>query len=322
MQQAVFVITIDTEGDNLWLQPKTVTTRNALYLPRFQDLCEKHSFRPTYLVNYEMASDPVFQQFGSSMLRRNAAEIGLHVHPWNSPPFDRIRENQDIQMYLYELPEEVLYSKLDFLTRLLTEIFGIRPISHRAGRWGFNGQIARALRQLGYRVDCSVTPGVSWKRYHGVPEGQGGPNYLGFPVTPYFLDESNVKYSGTSDMLEVPVTIKPNYSKALLSFYYRTEDRVIGKIFKRAMGDPCSWLRPNGENLETMLGVVDWAREQEIPVLEFMLHSSEFMPGGSPTFETAEQIERLYVQLDTLFSYIATSGLRGMTLAEYRATWE
>ena len=31
------VITIDTEGDNAWARPRVATTRNAEYVPRFQE---------------------------------------------------------------------------------------------------------------------------------------------------------------------------------------------------------------------------------------------------------------------------------------------
>ena len=50
-----FLITIDCEADNLWNKPKIITTKNASFIPRFQKLCEKHNFKPTYLTNYEMA---------------------------------------------------------------------------------------------------------------------------------------------------------------------------------------------------------------------------------------------------------------------------
>src|SRR5512144_2975448 len=46
-----FLITIDTEGDNLWSRPREITTGNARYLPRFQALCEKYGLKPTYLTN-------------------------------------------------------------------------------------------------------------------------------------------------------------------------------------------------------------------------------------------------------------------------------
>lgn len=322
MEHSVFIITIDTEGDNIWSHPKTVTTRNALYLPRFQYLCEKFGFKPTYLVNYEMAADPVFQQFGFSLLQRKVAEIGLHVHPWNSPPFENACSTQGAQVYLYELPDEILYAKLEFMTGLLTEVFGIRPLSHRAGRWGFDERVAQALCHLGYRVDCSVTPGVSWRKYKGAPEGHGGSDYSDFPPIPYFLDQSNIKHSGSSHLLEIPVTIRSNYPRRLLRFHHVIEDSLTGKIMRRLLGDPYSWLRPDGQNITSMLSIVDWVYEQQLPVLEFVLHSSELMPGGSPTFNNTEQIEMLYAHLDKLFSYIASLGLSGITLTEYRCRWD
>jgi hypothetical protein len=69
-----------------------------------------------------------------------------------------------------------------------------------------------------------------------------------------------------------------------------------------------------------MLSLVEWALSNDHDVLEFMLHSSEFMPGGSPTFKTSEQIEKLYQDLEQLFSRIASFGVTGSTLMEFRET--
>ena len=49
-----FLITIDTEGDNLWAAPEAITTENSRWLPRFQQLCERFGFQPTYLTDYEI----------------------------------------------------------------------------------------------------------------------------------------------------------------------------------------------------------------------------------------------------------------------------
>lgn len=40
-RKPAFLITIDTEGDNIWARRLPITTRNAEYLPRFQKLCER-----------------------------------------------------------------------------------------------------------------------------------------------------------------------------------------------------------------------------------------------------------------------------------------
>jgi hypothetical protein len=49
-----------------------------------------------------------------------------------------------------------------------------------------------------------------------------------------------------------------------------------------------------------------------------MLHSSELMPGGSPTFRTDSDIERLYEYLEALFEKLS-AWCHGMTLAEFHA---
>lgn len=54
--------------------------------------------------------------------------------------------------------------------------------------------------------------------------------------------------------------------------------------------------------------------------LEFMLHSSELMPGGSPNFQSASDIDRLYEGLEALFAELSGS-CRGMTLAQFRDWW-
>lgn len=65
-----FLITIDTEGDNLWDRPKLVTTRNAEFLERFQQLCEQYELRPTWLTDHEMISSVVFRRFAADAVLR------------------------------------------------------------------------------------------------------------------------------------------------------------------------------------------------------------------------------------------------------------
>src|SRR5262245_40773328 len=133
----VFIITIDTEGDNIWAHPNPVTTENARHLPRFQELCEKYGFAPTYLVDYEMAIDRDFQRLGRDAIRRRTGEIGLHIHPWYSPPpAPESTDPRRDHIYLFELPDDALHAKIHDLTKILQDTFEIQPTSHRAGRWG------------------------------------------------------------------------------------------------------------------------------------------------------------------------------------------
>lgn len=311
-----FLITIDTEGDNLWAKPRTFTTQNSKFLPRFQNLCEGFGFKPTYLTCFEMASCEVFRSFGKPLLDKETAEIGMHLHAWNSPPLKPLTpDDLHHQPYLIEFPKQVIEEKVAVMTALLEDSFEIKPLSHRAGRWGFNSEYAQVLARQGYKVDCSVTPHVSFKHQAGDPHRGGGPDYRGFPAQPYYLDLEDISKPGSSDLLEVPMTILsvyPTVDRILSSLGYQSVPRrAFNRVFKGIR-----WLRPTGSNLAEMLGIVDKASALNWPYVEFMLHSSEFMPGGSHNFETQESIEKLYQDLEALFKHAANTFV-GATLTEF-----
>jgi len=316
----IFIITIDTEGDNLWDNPKIISTKNARFLPRFQTLCEQYNFKPTYLVNYEMAQDKQFQSFGRNILKKQTGEIGLHIHPWNSPPLDNSQPTY--QSYLFELSNVMLEAKIDYMHDLLMRVFGIVPVSHRAGRWGFDGRVARALAQRGYLVDCSVTPSVSWSHYKGDPNGSGGSDYTGFPYNPYFMNLDDIKQSAQTPLLQVPMTIRPRLNSTILKLYNYIRDIRMRYLLEHRVVPSHDWLRPDGRNLDRMIRLVDRVIKENSPVLEFMLHSSELMPAGSPLFSSKTQIDNLYEHLTILFEHLVSRGTIGMTLAEYRQTRE
>ncbi|MCS6913356.1 MAG: hypothetical protein RMK29_02645 [Myxococcales bacterium] len=307
-----FLITIDTEGDNLWARPRQVRTDNARYLPRFQQLCERHGLRPTYLVNYEMARCPVMQEFGRDLLRRGAGEIGMHLHAWNSPPLWPLTDDDAQHMpYLVEYPERVLRDKIVYLTDLLEEVFSVRMRSHRAGRWAMNALYARVLAERGYWVDCSVTPHVSWRRVLGDPRQGGGSDYSGYPEHPYLMDLTDIRRPGCSTLLEVPVTIRgaPRLLRAVAERLNLAQPLLRGVLAPQ-------WLRPNGRNGARLRSLLRWALGRGTDCVQLMLHSSELMPGGSPTLPTQAHIDRLYCDLAALFADAAQRCI-GATLSEY-----
>ena len=307
-----FLITIDTEGDNLWSMPETITTKNSYYLPRFQELCERYGLKPTWLTAYEMAMCPDFREFGIDVLRRRTGEIGMHLHAWNSPPI----KNYDpkIQSYLIEYPEKIMREKIKFMTDLLENSFHRKMVSHRAGRWALNSIYVHSLIEYGYMVDCSVTPHVSWSSVVGNPGGSGGTDYMGFPTKPYFMDPDRIEREGDSILLEVPVSIVKRY--AGLHRITKHTPYPIRHALQRYFPPTVQWLRPNGRNLDSMLEILESACNEKWSCVEFMLHSSELMPGGSPTFQTNASVEGLYDDLEKLFSK-SLGNFEGATLSEF-----
>jgi hypothetical protein len=316
MPELPLIITIDTEGDDLWSRPRNITTRNALFLPRFQALCERYGYRPVYLANYEMALCDAFVEFGRDVLRRRVGEIGMHLHAWNSPPIVPLTDDDyRCQPYLTEYPDAVMREKIKVITEVLQERFGQRMLSHRAGRFGFDGRYAALLLEFGYRVDCSVTPGIDWSATPGAPGGRGGTNYRGYPVQPYFLQPSQISVPVRRGLLEVPVTVET--SRLFRSAGWLYQLGVIRKIVNR-ISPRLNWLCPGENGLRGMRRAARAARRRDRGCLEFLLHSSELMPGGSPTFGSASAIERLYENLETLFAELS-AWCQGMTLSELHA---
>ncbi len=297
-----------------------VTTRNTAFLPRFQALCERYGFRPTYLTNYEMATDRQFASWARGVVDRGAGEVGMHLHAWNSPPHYRLTAHDTRTMpFLIEYPEPVMRDKITDLTRLLEDVFATPMLSHRAGRWAFDARYARILDELGYVADCSVTPGVDWRGAKGNPEGAGGTDYRSFAASPYFLGRDDIAAAGRSGLLEVPMTTVDTAPR-LLREHERRLDGVAaaGRLRRRIW--PVEWLRPNGRNLLRMQRLIDACVAERRDYVEFMLHSSELMPGGSPTFPTEESIEALFRDMDALFAH-ASPHFQGNTLAAFAREW-
>ena len=299
MEKKHFLITIDTEGDNLW-NWKTgdeITTENTKYLPRFQNLCNEFDFKPVWLTNYEMAMDEQFVKFAKAEQEKGNCEVGVHLHAWNNPPFYNLPKDNNAAPYLVEYPEDIMRQKFDTILKLLTDRFETRPVTHRAGRWTMNQIYYDILTENGIKYDCSVTSGIDWSICPGQTKGSKGSNYKKSPKIPYKVFNSR----NNTSIVEIPVNVKIIHDFKVSDIH--STRNFIGEALRFIKGRHC-WLRPNGKNLEEMITFVDEIYYSDVPYAMFMLHSSELMPGGSPIFKNDEDIEKLYNDIKQLFFYI------------------
>ena len=269
------IITIDTEGDNLWewKEGTPIGTENVKYLSRFQELCSQYRFKPTWMSNWEMINDDRFVDFARDHLEKKECEIGMHLHAWNTPPFYELPRGENVGLpYLIEYPKDIMKEKIMTMTNAIEQKFGRRPVTHRSGRWAMNDSYFELLHEQGYIADCSVTPYVDWRTSIGQTPDFAGPDYSKeLPVI-----------SVRNGIIEIPVT----------TLWSEEKNKAL-------------WLRPNRRNLEEMLYVIEQNYQSDKDYLMFMLHSSELMPGGSPTFKTEGGIERLYEHLYIIFKEIS-----------------
>lgn len=298
--QKAFIITVDTEGDNLWeYKGGAIGTRNAGFVQRFQTLCERYGFKPVYLTNWEMANDQEFMAFCKETAKAGQCEIGLHVHAWNNPPEYELPNRYGGNAYLVEYPENIMREKLQSTLTLLKEATEFDIVSHRAGRWAMNNTYFRLLGELGIKVDCSYTPGISWLNSRGYSI-EGGSDYTSVPNYTH-------KVHG---ILEVPMTIRHIRHMSQGSIAHRCKTALRGETV---------WMRPAVSNVAQMKTIIRQCnRENGCDYVEFMIHSSELMPGGSPYFPTDRAVEGLYDNMSRVFEYAQQHGFAGHTLSEYQ----
>lgn len=308
---------MDTEGDDEWTFRRAPSSHNVGHLGPFEDALARVGARATYLVTWTVASDVRAADTLRGYRDTRGAEIGAHCHAWNTPP---VAEPEGAQLFLNELPEAAQRRKLENLTETIVERLGTRPVSFRGGRFGANAATMRSLADLGYEVDSSVTPGVSWRRTSGLPGGEGGPDYRRATMHTYTQDPTDPCREGRGPLFEIPVTVVrsrrlPAAAERFLAGYGPASfaSAAAGKLGLGRM----IWFYPAFQTAEEMVHAADLVAERGGDVLNMMLHSSELMPGGSPYFRTAADVGAFLGRLErTLEAVIERHGAVPRTLRE------
>ncbi|MHC4549815.1 MAG: polysaccharide deacetylase family protein [Planctomycetota bacterium] len=180
MQPSLCVI-VDTEEEFDWsggFRRENTSVRNIAAVPRVQEVFDEFGIRPTYVVDYPVATRPE----GIAPLREIAdsgrAEIGAHLHPWVNPPHEE--EVNARNSYPGNLPRDLEARKLRELGDAIEAAFEVRPRVYRAGRYGIGPNTGAILEEQGYEVDVSVCPHLDFG-------ADGGPDFLGADCAPYWF---------------------------------------------------------------------------------------------------------------------------------------
>jgi hypothetical protein len=85
------LVVIDTEEEFEWgggFRREATSVEAMRDIPKLQALFDEYGVRPTYVVDYPVAT----QEKGFRDLRdfqdSGRADIGTHLHPWDNPPYD------------------------------------------------------------------------------------------------------------------------------------------------------------------------------------------------------------------------------------------
>ncbi|OLE30935.1 MAG: hypothetical protein AUG43_01915 [Actinobacteria bacterium 13_1_20CM_3_68_10] len=297
----LLIVSVDTEEDNWQPCRDGVTIDNIRELPRLDVLFQRLGVRATYFTTYQVA----VRDWAAATLRQlraGGAEIGAHLHPWNTPPLDESFLPRNSM--LKNLPPSLQFAKLERLTATLREAIGTPPLAFRAGRYGLGRETVPALIRCGYQVDSSVTPFVSWEAF------DDGPTFVGAPLEMYRLggggDVRAPEPGGA--LIELPMSIG----------YSRLPFGVWGRIYRMLTARPLHALHllgiasrlglitrillsPETHSVADMLTLSRRLIESGCRHLHLFFHSPSLRPGLSPFVADAPGVERFY---RTIASYV------------------
>lgn len=302
-----FLLTIDTEPDNVWADFRSAGLDNVRALARFhRQVCEL-GIRPTYLLTWSVVSDAKSAAAIQRLREIGPCEFGAHLHAWETPPFLSDGRDRAYPVFAHDLPLDLFREKLRTLSDVISDVFGA-PVSYRAGRFGFCAEHVGVLESLGYRVESSVTPLLDRRGKFGLPAalgGKGGRDYRRAPLEPYHPDYSDDLRPGGADLLEVPVTVGPRraVSEPLMAAH-RRGPQLVQRVLRKTGISSVIHASPPEVPWPDLRGLVDASLAAGRRVFNFMLHSSEAMAGGAPWIRTEadvqQMIERIRLSVERL----------------------
>lgn len=300
-QPVLFILSVDTEEEWDWTESfpdKQPSVTNIEQLPAFQHVCDGLGIRPTYFVDYAVASNEKSAATFAPIAAQSNVEIGAHLHPWVNPPaLPAVNEENS---HVVNLPIGLVDAQISQLLDILKQTFDVQPKSFRTGRWGTSGEVLQLLIQHKFEIDSSIQPFYQNEFF----------TCKGAPVSPYWPNLYSPLESGVQrDIFEIPVSVgfnKVDFTKA---------DNLLEKL----ICPPYSWFRavglawhtkylrkihlsPELHKVDDMLLLTDALIRRKEPVLHMFMHSSSLIDnpnsllGNTNSFEFITQSLRRYIE--------------------------
>jgi hypothetical protein len=306
-------IVVDTEEEFDWERPFARESRSTTSIPaqaRAHEVYDAYGVVPTYVIDHPVATDPIAVAFLRGLKEEGKAEIGAHLHPWVTPPHEE--EVTTFNSYHCNLPARLERAKIVELTEAIAAGFGERPSVFKAGRYGFGESTCRVLIELGYRIDCSYVPHMSFA-------ADGGPSYYRTPDQPFWLDRA-------AGLMEMPLTsgfigrLAPLGTLAAPLLASPAAKRLhIPGILGR-LGLQRSRLSPEGVPAEEQCRLLDNMVRRGRRFFTLTYHSPSLAPGHTPYVRNEADVRGFLSDLATVLCHFRDAiGGEFTTLSRYRA---
>jgi len=311
------VVIVDTEEEFDWSKPHSrdqISVGHIKHHHRTQSIFERYGVRPTYVVDFPVASQEAGYRVLREWLEDGKCQIGAHLHPWVNPPFDEPLSARN--SFPGNLPAELERKKLAVLTDTVEANFGIRPTVYRAGRYGIGANTGGILEALGYEVDSSVVPYTNF-----APDA--GPDFMDFDASPFW-------FGPTNSVLEIPLTVEwhgrlrrygADYQRYLMS-KLGLKLHLPGILARLHLSERIR-LTPEGTTLAELKRLVDTMLETGHRHFVFSFHSPSVAPGNTPYVRSDEELRRFLTLIDEFCAYFfGERGGEATTPTDLRRDWE
>ena len=303
------VISIDVEEEGLFSGEYARTppgVSNVSQLQRLEFIPREFGFPLTLLVTYQVARDAAAREVLKYWRDRHAAEIGAHLHPWNTPPFADLSGPEPVRSEKIPLP--ILRDKLANLVDCIKNYLGVAPRAFRMGRFDWGPKLLSLLPEMGFKVDSSIVP---------LTQKVGGPDYFLAPNDPFRMQVPG--FAG-SPLVEAPLTMVPVFA-GTPRLIYRLSGALPGdwgeRLLSRFPYVLAAGIHPVWYPLPSMRLAVRLHRRRGGRVLNMFLHSSELAVGGTPQFPNEAAVARLIAKIRAFLTWLRSTGpVQGVTLSE------
>jgi hypothetical protein len=310
------VVTVDAEEDQ-WGPASSAapSVTNVWEVPALQKLFNHYQVVPTYLLTYPVAHDEKSSTILRGLLDAGQCEIGMHCHPWNTPPYQEPMTRHNSM--LCNLPASLQSQKLHLLHETIHKRFGGPPLAFRSGRWGFGVETAGVLARLGCRVDTSITPYTSWTASEGPDFSSYSPHAFAFSSADLSRNDRD------GDMVEVPVTI--GYVGGSFARCHQLHKRLNSGPFRRLhaaglfakLGLVRSvWFSPERETPARLMRLLRQSMREGCAIANLFFHTSSLRIGCTPFVRTREEKTQFLSSLTTILDFCRACGVRNVPLSQ------
>lgn len=310
------IITIDTEEDN-WgnFSPNGYTLENIKMIPALQNLFDEFNVKPTYLLTYPVATDKTAVSIFKKILKQDKCEIGTHCHPWNTPPFEEKTNERNSMMC--NLSVDLHFRKLRTLHNVIKKNFDITPVSFRAGRWGYNKNVAKNIYKLGYKIDTSIIAYTDWSASYGPDFSDILPKPFRFSIKDISLESTN------GEMIEIPATVDYLYqnfgfSNLIFKLFARSSIkrlRLVGMMNRLNLLNKV-WLSPENSDSKDMIKLAKSMKRKKYNIINMFFHSSTLKAGLTPFVKTSDDEKQFLQRIREFLIFAREEGIESIKLAE------